>query len=135
MTFSAGNGARAVLRIELVFLTVATVLLLRWITRSLWCLVPIGLAAPLFVWYLPRLTDSLHGRTDRGRLYVRYGVLWHWETVVPLGALRTFEMWTPPLHRLFHCRTMILRFAGGSVFVPLLDEKTACQLARYLEEY
>lgn len=135
MTFFAGDGARAVLRVVFVFVTAVAVIVLRWLTRPLWCLIPIVLAILVLVWYLPRLTDSLYGETDDGRLYVRYGVLWHRETVMLLSALRTVEMWTPPLHRLFHCRTVVLRFAGGGVLVPLLDEKTACRLAAQLEEY
>ncbi len=134
MTFSAGVGARAVLRTIVIAVTAAVVVLLRWLTGSLWCLVPVPLVLPLIVWYLPRLTESLHGEMDHGRVYVRYGILWRRETVVPLSALRTFETWIPPLHRLFRCRTVVLRFAGGSVFLPLLDEKTACRLTARLEE-
>ncbi len=134
MAFSAGVGARSVLRTIVIAVIAVVVVLLRWLTGSLWCLVPISLAVPLVVWYLPRLTRSLYGEMDHERLYVRYGVLWRRESVVPLDALRTFETWTPPLHRLFHCRTVVLRFAGGSVVLPLLDEKTACRLTARLEE-
>lgn len=135
MTFSAGVGALMVLRTVVIAVTAVAVALLRWLTGSFWSLVPMVLAVPLLVWYLPRLSRSLYGEMDHERLYVRYGVLWRRETVVLLGALRTFEAWTPPLHRLFHCRTVVLRFAGGSVFLPLLDEKTACRLTARLEEY
>lgn len=134
MTFVAGTGAKAVLRTVLLAVAIVTTLLVRWLAGWAWCAVPIIIAAPLFTGYIPRLTASLYGKMDGMRLYVRYGILWRRETVVPLSALRTFEAWTPPLHRLFKCRTVVLRFAGGCVFLPLLDEKTASRLTEQLEE-
>ncbi len=135
MIFGAGEGARAVLRAAVIAVTAAVVVLLRWITDSLWCLTPTIVAILLIIWYLPRLTRSLYGEMDDKRIYVRYGVFWRWETVVPLSALRTFETWTPPLHRLFHCRTVVLRFAGGCAVLPLLDDSTVDCLTARLEEY
>ncbi len=134
MTFVAGAGARAVLRTAVIAVAASAVVLLRWLTDSLWCLTPAVVAVLLLVWYLPRLTRSLYGEKDDKRIYVRYGVLWRRETVVPLSALRTFETWTPPLHRLFHCRTVVLRFAGGCAVLPLLDNGTAARLTARLEE-
>ena len=134
MTFCAGAGAKAVLRVILIGVTALSVFLLRWLVGAFWWCLPLPLSVFLFWWYLPHLTGSLYGKLDTERLYVRYGILWRRETVVPLSALRTFEAWTPPLHRLFHCRTVVLRFAGGSVFLPLLDEKTAQTVAARLEE-
>lgn len=134
MTFFAGAGARDVLRTAVIAVAVGIVMLLRWLTGSLWSLTPLIVVLPLTVWYLPRLVSSLYGEINQERLYVRYGIVWRREAVVPLSALRTFETWTPLLHRLFHCRTIVLRFAGGCVFLPLLDEKTACRLTAYLEE-
>lgn len=134
MTFGAGAGALAVLRTAVIAVTATVVVLLRWLTDSLWCLAPTVVAVLLLVWYLPRLTCSLYGEMDDKRITVRYGVLWRWEMVVPLSALRTFETWTPPLHRLFHCRTVVLRFAGGCAVLPLLDDDTANRLMARLEE-
>ena len=134
MTFGAGAGARAVLRTAVIAVTAAAVVLLRWVTNSIWCWTPTLVAALLIVWYLPRLTRSLYGEMDDKRIYVRYGVLWRRETVVPLSALRTFETWTPPLHQLFHCCTVVLRFAGGCALLPLLNDETANRLTVRLEE-
>ncbi len=134
MVFCAGTGATAVLRTIVIAVTVVLTGLCRWLTDTLWCGIPILVAVPLWIWYLPRLAGSLYGKMDEEHLYVRYGIVWRRETVVPLSALRTFESWVLPIHRLFRCRTMVLRFAGGSVYIPLLDEKTARRLAGRLEE-
>ncbi len=134
MSFGAGAGAQSVLRTAVIAVTAAVIVVFRWVTDSLWCLTPTVVAVFLLVWYLPRLTRSRYGEMNEKRIYVRYGVLWQWETVVPLGALRTFETWTPPLHRLFHCRTVVLRFAGGCAVLPLLDADTANRLTARLEE-
>lgn len=134
MTFGASAGARAVLRTVVIAVSAAVTVLIRRITDSLWCLTPAVVAVFLLVWYLPRLTRSLYGEMDDRRITVQYGVLWQRETVVSLSSLRTFETWTPPLHRLFHCRTVVLRFAGGCAVLPLLDNDTAKHLTARLEE-
>lgn len=134
MTFGVGAGARAVLRTTVTIVTVETVLLLRWVTESLWSLTPMVVGVFLIVWYVPWVTDSFYGEMDDTRIYMRYGVLWRWETVVPLSALRTFETWASPLDLLFHCRTVVLRFAGGCAVLPLLDEEIANRLTARLEE-
>lgn len=134
MTFCAGTGAQAILRTAVIAVTAVAVVLLRWLIGSLWCLVPMVVAVFLLVWYLPKLTRSLYGEMEDNRIYVRYGVLWRWETVVSISALRTFETWSSPLQRLFHCRTVVLRFAGGCTLLPLLDADTADRLTAKLEE-
>ena len=134
MTFGAGAGAQAVLRTAVIVVTAAAVVFLRWLIGPLWCLAPIVVAVFLLVWYLPKLTRSLYGEMDDTRIYVRYGVLWQWETVVSISALRTFETWSSPLQRLCHCRTVVLRFAGGCTLLPLLDADTADRLTAKLEE-
>ena len=134
MTFGASAGARAVLRTVVIAVSAAVTVLIRRITDSLWCLTPAVVAVFLLVWYLPRLTRSLYGEMDDRRITVQYGVLWQRETVVSLSSLRTFETWTPPLHHLFHCRTVVLRFAGGCAVLPLLDNDTAKHLTARLEE-
>lgn len=62
------------------------------------------------------------------------GVLWRRQIFVPMQALRTFETWQTPIQRLFHCRTLILRFAGGAAILPLLPDPDALMLTRMLEE-
>ena len=134
MTFCAGAGAQAILRTAVIAVTAVAVVLLRWLIGSFWCLVPMVVAVFLLVWYLPKLTRSLYGEMEDTRIYVRYGVLWRWETVVSISALRTFETWSSPLQRFFHCRTVVLRFAGGCTLLPLLDADTADRLTAKLEE-
>ncbi len=140
MPFRAGCGAVWILRILLLLLTVLLSLLLWlparvWELWSPWCAaLPFLPIIPVWIRYLPRLSRSLHGRLDGGAVRACYGILWRRELFVPVGSLRTFEIWTPPLHRLFRCRTVILRFAGGSAWLPLLDWQDAYALAEYLEQ-
>lgn len=133
MSFGAGKGAAAILCLVSAagLLLIAAVLRL-WVGDGWWYLIPLA-AYGVLRWYTARWVQSLGGTADEKHIFVRYGVLWRRETVVPLRALRTFETFVPPLHRLFRCRTVVLRFAGGSVWVPLLAEETAQKLARRLE--
>lgn len=138
MELRAGTGAVWVLRVILaVGALTAGVLLwipsLFWEWWPLWC--GCGVALPLFlcsVWYAPRLTRSLRGVLTPQAIHAVYGVVWTREWYVPLEALRTFEVWTPPLHRLFRCRTVVLRFAGGCAWLPLLARQDADRLAERL---
>lgn len=136
MTFTAGRGARALLCTLTVLLTGGITALLRllWLPFGGWLLIPPLIATGVCVGYLPRLVRSLYGAIGDEAVYVRYGVLWKRETVVPFNALRTYELWTPPLHTVFRCRTVVLRFAGGCVWLPLLDEHVAARLTQRLEE-
>lgn len=117
-------------------LTVAALLgvpSLFWNRWPWWC--GWSVALPLFLcgmWYAPRLTRSLRGALAPQAIYAAYGVVWTREWYVPLEALRTFEVWTPPLHRLFRCRTVVLRFAGGCAWLPLLARQDADRLAEWL---
>ena len=43
-------------------------------------------------------------------------------------------VWMNWLHTVFRCRTVVLRFAGGCVWLPLLDEHVAARLTQRLEE-
>ncbi len=105
---------------------------LRWLPDwpSGWVLLPllpVGLAA----WrHVPRWTNSLQGYCRNGTVFVRCGVLWHWEQYIPMNVLQAFEIWEPPLHRVFGCCTVVLRVAGGCVLLPLLERATADRLAR-----
>lgn len=135
MTFYAGRGALALLRTTAVLVATGVVGAGRVIMGpSGWYCLPIGGVAFLCGWYLPRLIQSLNGELSDTHLYVCYGVWWRRETTVSLSVIRTYEMWRPPLHAVFGCRTVILRFAGGCVWLPLLDARTACRLAERLEE-
>ncbi len=138
MEFRAGTGAVWVLRTVLLaaVLLAATVL---WLPSLLWTDWPTACAVlPLFTvplgwWYTKRLTRSLHGAVTKTAVRARYGVLWRRELFVPVAALRTFEVWTPPLHRACRCRTVVLRFAGGAAWLPLLDKEDADRLTAWLE--
>ena len=140
MEFRAGKGAVWILRVAL--LTVGVMgstcwwgLSMLWDVWSLWgCFLPFGITAILAVWYLPRLVRSLRGSLDERAIRATYGLVWRREVFVPMDALRTFETWTPPLHRLFSCRTVILRFAGGAAWLPLLDRRDAQELTGRLEQ-
>lgn len=135
MIFSAGRGAIPILRIGVCFVTAPPTAVLFFVfPHAPWWVLPPAVAAPVLLYYVPRLAASLYGDMDPQRVYVRYGLIIRREMVVPLHALRTFECWTPPLHRLFRCRTVVLRFAGGCVWLPLLDAKTAERLTVRLED-
>ena len=135
MTFHVGRRALFLLCTASALIAVVLVGVLRVVMGpSAWYAIPF--AALVFVcgWYWPRLIRSMCGELSDAHLSMCYGVWWHRETTVSLDAIRTYELWTPPLHAIFGCRTMVLRFAGGSVWLPLLDIRTARCLAERLEE-
>ncbi len=138
MELRAGTGAAWVLRVIITTATLATAVLL-WVPSLFWHWWPRWCgwvaALPLFLfgmWYAPRLTRSLRGALAPQAIHAVYGVVWTREWYVPFEALRTFELWTPPLHRLFRCRTVVLRFAGGCAWLPLLARQDADRLAEWL---
>lgn len=140
MTFTIGNGAKNWLRsVWTLLITAATIgifLFLRWRAYPHWWLWLgwlIGWTIGIF-WYVPAYCRSLKGWLDGTAVHVEDGVWWHRHTMVPLSSLRTFEVWSLPLHRLFGCRTVILRFAGGSTRLPLLDTETVARLTALLEK-
>ncbi len=128
MTFGAGRGATAVLRSIAAIGALGVIAVLRLCVGTGWWYVLPAVLYTAAWWYSARWTRSVCGTADDERITVRHGVLWVRETVVPLQALRTLETVVPPLHRAFGCRTVVLRFAGGSVWLPLLDEQTATEL-------
>lgn len=138
MTFMAGRGATGVLRTAAALLLMVLPMLLRIAGFTISLSLPLAVTAAVIVavvmMYIPLWVRSFGGRMGDTAIYVRYGVLWKRETVVPFEALRTYEIWTPPLHGLFRCRTVVLRFAGGCVWLPLLDRTTAAVLTGRLEE-
>ena len=124
-----------------VIMTVATlaIAVLLWVPSLFWEWWPWWCgwvaALPLYVfgmWYTRRLARSLRALLAAQAIHAVYGVVWTREWYVPLEALRTFEVWTPPLHRLFRCRTVVLRFAGGCAWLPLLARQDADRLAEWL---
>ena len=138
MKFYAGDGAVALLRTAIsavaAVLAAGTVIAARFWLPSLWGLLPVTAAwvAAAF-WLAPRFKRSVRGTFDAGNVRVEYGVWWRRELFIPLSSLRTFEIWAPPLHRLFRCRTVVLRFAGGAAVLPLLSCDIAAALTAELE--
>ena len=131
MEFRAAMGAKWVLCVSVTGLLLLTAF-------SLWMFLPILGILPLAIlplgwWCSFLLARSLYGCLDTDAVRVRYGVLWQREIFVPTESLRTFEVWTPPLHRLCGCRTVVLRFAGGAALLPLLSVATAERLAKQFE--
>ncbi len=140
MTFQAGEGARRVLRLWIALAGVLasglTGLLAGLLTPWLLLLTALVsvLTVFLFLWYPQRYAASLKGGFDGEAVRAQMGVLWRRQIFVPMQALRTFETWQTPIQRLFHCRTLILRFAGGAAILPLLPDPDALMLTRMLEE-
>lgn len=140
MTFHAGEDARKILMLAIAAGSVLLAgligllagLFTPWILLAL---VPAALAGVfLFIWYPPRFAASVEGSFDGEAIRARMGVLWKREVFIPMNALRTFESWAPPLHGIWKCRTVILRFAGGGAMLPLLSEEEAGRLVEMLED-
>lgn len=89
----------------------------------------------LCFWYTPSFCRRFRGEVTETAIRTFSGVLIRRQSVVPFAALRTIEVWAPPLHRFFGCRTIILRFAGGRAFLPLISEKTAHCLTVLMEKH
>ncbi len=94
------------------------------------------MAATLFLWwwYPARYASTLRGHIDQNALYIVSGVWFRRETYVPFEAIRAFECWTLPFERLWRCRTVVLRVAGGTVFLLLLPQQQAADLLNWLEQ-
>lgn len=87
----------------------------------------------LWWWYPARYAKTLQGQIDHKALHIVSGVWFRRETYVPNEAIRAFECWTLPFQRLWRCRTVVLRVAGGTVFLLLLPEQQATDLLAWLE--
>ena len=141
MEFQAGTGARRVLRLWMAGIGVLAASLIGLLAGLFtpWLLIGSGLVGAATVvgvlWYPPRYAGNLQGSCTSEAVRAYKGVLWKQELFIPVSSLRTVESWATPLHRVFHCRSIVLRFAGGGVILPLLPEKQAQELARALEEY
>ena len=134
MTFRIGNGAVKLLRTCWSFIVLFAVMTV-WPFSSEKAVVFV-VGAVLWGsgwWYVAWWARSLHGSVTARTIYVRYGLVWRREMLIPVTALRAVELWTPPLHRVFRCRTAVLRFAGGSTRIPLLGRDDARRLCAFLE--
>lgn len=140
MLFWAGDGAPQVLRIWIALSGVAATALSGMVAGLFtpWLLLLSALVAlatvVLFLWFPPRYADSVHGSFDGTAVRGTKGVLWRREVFIPMNALRTFEILDTPVQRHFGCRTLLIRFAGGSAVLPLLAKGDAERLVRLLEE-
>ncbi len=139
MEFRAGTGATRLIR-TVVWAAATAIAVVLWLPSRFfaawspwWAAVPLMVCVPIALWYVPRFTRSIRGALTNDAVYAAYGILWKRELFVPVEALRTFEIWTLPLHRIFGCRTVILRFAGGSAWLPLLEKAEAYALTEWLE--
>ncbi|MDD2362793.1 MAG: PH domain-containing protein [Oscillospiraceae bacterium] len=94
-------------------------------------------AATVFVAlrYPPKYASVMKVDFDGIAVKAVTGVFIKKQLFVPMTALRTFELCSTPVQRFFGCRTVILRFAGGAVFLPLLPVKQAEELVAALEEF
>lgn len=141
MDFRAGTGACRVLRLWVtgIGLLAASFIGLLAGLFTAWLLlgsVAAGVATLWGVlWYAPRYTGNLQGSCNSEAVRAFKGVLWKQELYIPISSLRTVESWATPLQRLFRCRCIVLRFAGGAAVLPLLPEEEAHLLARILEDY
>lgn len=141
MEFQAGDGACRVLRLWLAGLGILAASLIGLLAGLFtgWLLVGSVLAGLTtlwgILWYAPRYARGLQGTCSSEAVRAYKGVLWKQELYIPISSLRTVESWATPAQRLFGCRCIVLRFAGGAAVLPLLPEEQAQQLARMLEEY
>ena len=131
MEFRAASGAVRVLRVLVTAVLLLTALLL-WMLLPMLGILPLAIL-PFAWWCCARFARSVYVSLNVKAVCVRYGVFWQREIFVPTKSLRTFEVWTPPLHRLYGCRTVVLRFAGGAALLPLLSVATVGRLAAQLE--
>ncbi len=139
MKFCAGRGAAPLLRTASSIAAGVPVAMLTGLGYYLkislwWTVLPLLLWAVAIGWYVPRFCATIQGAFCRGNVRIVYGLLLRREAFVPLSSLRTFELWAPPLHRLFRCRTVVLRFAGGATVLPLLSCEAAERLTVMLEK-
>lgn len=86
------------------------------------------------IWYPPRYIKLFSGSFDGNAIRATSGVIIKKELFVPVKALRTFDLCSTPVQRFFGCRTIVLRYAGGSAFLPLLPVQQAEKLVAELEK-
>lgn len=141
MEFQAGAGACRVLRLWMAGIGILASSFIGLLAGLLTPLLLIGSGLTGLVtlvgalWYPPRYARFLQGSCTSEAVRAVKGVFWKQELFIPVSSLRTVESWTTPLHRIFRCRSIVLRFAGGAAFLPLLPEAQAQKLTRLLEDY
>ena len=139
MAFRAGERAPFVLTLWMVVLAVPLMAVagvcVALFGPFLWIAVGVlgGASCFLILWYPARFAAAFHGDYDGHAIRAVKGVLWKKELFIPMTALRTFEFWDTPLQRFFRCRTLVIRFAGGSALLPLMDAGEAAALSEQLE--
>lgn len=140
MRFAADDGAKTVLRIWIAAAGLISVAVSAAVAGFFtpWLLLITGLLGILTVflslWYPPRYAALFTGSCDGVAIRAAKGVLLRREIFVPLSALRTFEINATPMQKVFRCRSVVLRFAGGAVLLPLIPLKQAEQLAAIIEK-
>lgn len=141
MHFTVGRGAVKVLTVWICAGGITATALISALAGLItpWLLVGSSIAgtATIFaaLWYPPRYADVFSGSFDGVAVRATIGVIRRQQIFVPIKALRTFELCSDPVQRIFKCRTIILRFAGGAVYLPLLPETQAFELAQNMEKY
>ena len=141
MQFSANEGAAKVMT---VWISVGGIAATAMVSALAGLLVPallngvvvigaVTVAAAL--WYPSRYVSRLRGSYDGQSVRATTGVFGQKQLFVPMESLRTFEVFSTPVQRLFGCRTLILRFAGGAAIIPLLPADQAEALAAALERH
>ena len=136
----ADRGAHRLLTLIIAVAGGVPAAILVWLgcTVMPWCRVPaaavaVGTAVMAYL-YPRRFAATLYGTVDACAVTVHSGVWWKREMRLPLSQLRTFECWTFPLGRILDCSVVVLRFAGGSVWIPLIPCEQAERLTRLLSE-
>mgnify|MGYP000870013180 CR=1 FL=1 len=140
MHFAADKGAVMVLRIWISAAGIAATSLISAFAGLFtpWLLILsalTGMATVFAAWYPRRYVDVMHGDFDGVAVKAVTGVFQRKQLFVPMTALRTFELRSTPVQRLFGCSTVILRFAGGAAFLNLIPAKQAEELIAVLEKY
>jgi membrane protein YdbS with pleckstrin-like domain len=139
MQFAANNDAKKVLMLWIAGVGILATALISLLAGLFTPLLLRGSAVVGLVtiaavlWYPPRYVSQMSGSFDGTAVRAVKGVFFKQELFIPVTALRTFESSATPIQRLFHCRTIVLRFAGGAVMLPLLPSEQAFTLMKALE--
>lgn len=141
MHFEADSGAIKVLTVWIsaagiiaeMLISALAGLITRWFFVGSWVVGAVTVFAA--IWYPPRYASALKVSFDGIAIRASIGVFRKQEIFVPIKALKTFELCSTPVQRLFKCGTVILRFAGGAAYLPLLPAAQAKDLTDALERY
>ncbi|HPU58802.1 MAG TPA: PH domain-containing protein [Candidatus Avimonas sp.] len=139
MQLSADKGAEKVITLWITLAGVAASSIISALAGLItpWLLILTIIAGVITVvaaiWYPPEYARHFKGSFDGYAIRATTGVFIKKELFVPVKALRTFDLCSTPVQRLFGCRTVILRFAGGAALLPLLPAGQAEKLVSELE--